>query len=184
MHPLAAPILLAAGILLSAFSLTALQPELTRHADVIDAGTLNLNLPGYTALRLEGLDAPQAEYVCTRNGQPWNCGADARAYLIQLLEQQDPSMERVSCKPIGKDAEQRTVARCWTYSSIDPQHHGINISERMLDTGLAFPMIPTPPALQLAVGRAKHSRAGLWGTDNSASGLPHAAVPAASTSTH
>jgi endonuclease YncB( thermonuclease family) len=36
-------------------------------------------------VRLLGIDAPEGNQVCQRDGRPWRCGADAEAALVTLI---------------------------------------------------------------------------------------------------
>src|SRR6516165_6159775 len=59
-------------------------------ARVIDASNLKI---GDARIRLFGVDAPQLDTYCTRDGKPWACGQDSARALAQLI-----GGRQVSCK--------------------------------------------------------------------------------------
>jgi endonuclease YncB( thermonuclease family) len=40
---------------------------------------------GHTEVRLFGIDAPEFDQSCTKNGQPWACGSAAADQLLRLV---------------------------------------------------------------------------------------------------
>ena len=62
---------------------------------------------GQHEVRLFGIDAPEARQTCSRDGQPWTCGA---ASTEQLSDQ--VSGKLVTCIAVGSDKYGRVVARC------------------------------------------------------------------------
>lgn len=78
--------------------------EITGPVTVVDADTLTV---AGQRIRLHGVDAPEASQVCTREGMPWRCGADATEALRVFLRGRP-----VACTPIERDRFDRVVARC------------------------------------------------------------------------
>src|SRR6478672_9720969 len=94
--------LLAALLLVS--TPAAAQPIFTGMARNIDGDSLYV---GDKEVRLFGIDAPEWGQVCTRKGQPWDCGAAAADQLATLV-----SGKPVSCVAVDIDEHGRAVARC------------------------------------------------------------------------
>jgi endonuclease YncB( thermonuclease family) len=62
---------------------------------------------GSTEVRLFGIDAPEFDQSCTRNGQSWSCGSAAADQLMRLVTGKD-----VRCTSMGIDQHGRTLGRC------------------------------------------------------------------------
>lgn len=62
---------------------------------------------GDDEVRMQGIDAPEGRQTCTRGGQEWRCGEDARKQLQQLT-----GGRRITCKVIKRDQHGRLLARC------------------------------------------------------------------------
>lgn len=73
-------------------------------SDVIDGDTLRI---GRTRIRLDGIDAPEADQTCRLPHGSWNCGEAAAARLRQLA-----GSHPVICEKTGTDSYGRILARC------------------------------------------------------------------------
>ena len=62
---------------------------------------------GATRIRLFGIDAPELDQVCKRDGRAWSCGQAAAEQLSNLVAGQE-----VRCIPVGADQHDRVLARC------------------------------------------------------------------------
>jgi len=71
---------------------------------VVDGDSLKF---GSVAVRLHGIDAPERDQLCSRNGQEWRCGFEATAALAALVEN-----HWVDCSEIDKDRYGRIIAVC------------------------------------------------------------------------
>src|SRR5262245_1858873 len=69
------------------------------HGDTLDVAG--------TRYRLWGIDSPESAQTCTRDAQPWPCGAQATTYLAQLIAGKTPACEFKALDRYG-----RTVALC------------------------------------------------------------------------
>ena len=58
-------------------------------------------------IRLWGIDAPELDQTCKRQGATYACGENARDALASLL-----TGGEVSCEPVDQDRYGRLVARC------------------------------------------------------------------------
>ena len=80
------------------------EPSVAGPAQVVDGDTLAV---AGQRVRLHGVDAPEANQLCERGGQPWRCGADATEALRAFL-----AGRPVACTPVDRDRFGRIVARC------------------------------------------------------------------------
>ncbi|WP_337876673.1 thermonuclease family protein [Elioraea sp.] len=73
-------------------------------ASVIDGDTIEIERQ---RIRLHGIDAPESDQVCERDGRPWHCGAEAAAALRARIRG-----HVLTCREIERDRFGRAVARC------------------------------------------------------------------------
>ena len=92
---------------------------------VVDGDSLKF---GSVAVRLHGIDAPESDQVCSRNGQDWRCGFEATAALAALVEN-----HWVDCSEIDKDRYGRIIAVCSIGGPL-----GIELNREMVATGWAI----------------------------------------------
>ena len=92
---------------------------------VVDGDSLKF---GSVAVRLHGIDAPESDQVCSRNGQDWRCGFEATAALAALVENY-----WVDCSEIDKDRYGRIIAVCSIGGPL-----GIELNREMVATGWAI----------------------------------------------
>lgn len=76
---------------------------------VTDADTVRI---GDVRIRLNGIDAPETDQVCNRDGQDWMCGQAATAALIEFLDGRS-----ISCLGQTEDRYGRVIATCYVGSS-------------------------------------------------------------------
>ena len=97
-------------LLFSPFLTNAVEISWNPHAYTItDGDTLKRNGVRY---RLEGIDAPEINQVCTLNSQDWECGLAAALYLEQLH-----GIEGFECEDLGQDHYKRILARCYIFKN-------------------------------------------------------------------
>lgn len=77
-------------------------------SSVIDADTIEIH---GVRIRLEGIDAPEADQRCGAAGREWACGQQASVALSDWLGDRT-----VSCRAKGEDRYQRKLARCFVGS--------------------------------------------------------------------
>jgi endonuclease YncB( thermonuclease family) len=137
-------VLLAAAAILAALlaRFEPAAPALTGHASAVDGDTLRL---GSQRIRLIGIDAPERDQFCTRDGAQWPCGEEARRSLAALTGQGE-----VRCAPDGHDRYGRTLAHCSIF--------GRDLGERMVSDGWAVADLEYKPA---ELG-ASVARRGIW----------------------
>ncbi|MGH8517098.1 MAG: thermonuclease family protein, partial [Panacagrimonas sp.] len=73
-------------------------------ARVVDGDSLRV---GRQHVRLWGIDAPEFDQSCDRDGRAWDCGRAARSALASRVEGRT-----VECVPRDRDAYRRVVSVC------------------------------------------------------------------------
>lgn len=117
-------------------------------AQVVDGDSINI---GETRFRLFGIDAVEARQTCGRNGEIWNCGADAAAALRALTDGRS-----VNCTQRGSDPYGRVVATC----TVD----GRDLAEQMVRMGYAIALREFLTDYVTAEEAAKSRGVGIWGS--------------------
>ena len=103
-------------------ALPASAVTLTGQARVVDGDTLVI---GDEKLRLHGIDAPELDQPCAREGAAWRCGDWARAELAARIEGR-----AIRCEGRGRDRYDRLLATC----RID----GADLGQSLVRDGVAF----------------------------------------------
>ena len=104
---------------------------------------------GSTEVRLFGVDAPEFDQTCKRDGQAWACGQAAGDKLRSLV-----TGKQVSCTSMGTDQHERVLGRC-TVGTTD-------INRVMVATGYAVAYRHYSSDYVSAEQSAKLNRRGLW----------------------
>lgn len=101
------------------------------------------------SVRLHGIDAPELDQACDRNGAPWKCGEEAKRQLQAIVEGQ-----QVSCRRIDTDEYGRMVAVCtagrW------------ELNKAMVESGWAVAFQRYSDAYAADEVRAKNAGLGIW----------------------
>lgn len=82
----------------------ALRNETAGNARVVDGDSLEIK---GEKIRLKGIDAPEGQQKCQKNGVDWACGREATRALRQLIKGRD-----VVCKGAEYDRYQRLLGYC------------------------------------------------------------------------
>ena len=93
-----------ATLLTAALVLCTLMPAARAGVEVVDGDGLRV---GSERVRLWGIDAPELDQECKRDGASYPCGQHARAALAALV-----AAGEVRCETVNHDRYGRTVARC------------------------------------------------------------------------
>jgi hypothetical protein len=104
---------------------------------------------GGTEVRLFGIDAPEFDQSCTKNGQSWSCGSAAADQLMRLVTGKD-----VRCSSMGLDRHGRTLGRCMVGTT--------DINRTMVATGYAVAYRHYSSDYVSAEETAKAYKRGLW----------------------
>ncbi len=113
---------------------------------------------GSQRVRLFGIDAPEIGQNCVTNDNAWQCGADAKQHLLELVAGQ-----RVDCQITGMDQYGRNLGKCST--------EYLQLNEAMVELGWAVAYREYSQDYVEAEERAKLRKAGIW---NSTFTLPSA----------
>jgi endonuclease YncB( thermonuclease family) len=116
---------------------------------VVDGDSLNF---GPVAVRLHGIDAPERDQVCSRNGHEWRCGFEATAALAALVEN-----HWVDCSEIDKDRYGRIIAVCSIGGPL-----GVELNREMVATGWAIAYRRYTTDYVIKEIEAQKSRRGIW----------------------
>ena len=140
------PLVLLALFLAVPVSTPAGASILAGPATVIDGDTIDMT---GTRIRLIGIDAPESAQQCRRDGQAWDCGAEATANLHAIVAEGP-----LECAAQGSDRYGRTLATC---------RNGLfDLGHEMVRRGLAIPAFDAPDAYEEARDLARQLRFGLW----------------------
>ena len=109
------------AILLFLISSTALA-DITGFASVIDGDTIDIS---GARIRLNGIDTPEIEQICRRNGFIWHCGVEATKVMRHLTKGKS-----VTCIGNTKDQYGRLIANCFV--------GGLNLNATIVESGMAL----------------------------------------------
>ena len=98
-------------------------PALSGAARVDDGDSLTIN--GQRVRLGGGVDAPEWQQTCRRDGRPWRCGEAAKEALRALV-----SGREVRCDELGRDRYERSLGDCWAGS--------VNLNREMVRLGWAL----------------------------------------------
>jgi endonuclease YncB( thermonuclease family) len=104
---------------------------------------------GDTEVRLFGIDAPEWDQSCRKDGTDWSCGASAAGKLAQLV-----AGETVVCSSMGKDEHGRTLGKCMVGTT--------DINRTMVALGYAVAYRHYSSEYVSAEESAKVNKRGLW----------------------
>lgn len=120
---------------------------LTGRAEAVDGDTLAV---GGIRVRLEGIDAPEAEQTCTdAKGAVWACGAEAQRVLARLV-----SNVLVSCEERGLDKYKRLLGVC--------RAGAVEINAELVRRGLAWAFTRYSQSYVALEAEARRARVGIW----------------------
>jgi endonuclease YncB( thermonuclease family) len=100
-------------------------------------------------VRLFGVDAPEYQQTCERNGQLWNCGGEAAEHLSKLV-----MGAPITCVPVNIDEYERAVSRC--------TKRGSDLNKAMVQSGYATAYRRYSTDYVAAEDWAKGQKRGLW----------------------
>lgn len=100
-------------------------------------------------VRLFGIDAPEFDQTCQKDGQPWACGVTAKEQLSGLVAGQ-----RVECQGQGVDQHGRVLAVCFA--------GGFELNRTMVEQGWALAYREFSDDYVSAELQAKRGGLGIW----------------------
>lgn len=139
--------LFAIGLVLLPFS--ALAQDISGSARAMDGDTLDM---AGVVIRLHGVDAPELNQTCSRQGQSWACGKEASEKLAQLV-----SGVNLRCEQRDIDDYDRIVATC--------RAQQVDVAQAMVEAGLAVALPQFSDRYVGVEARAKSLGLGVWGSE-------------------
>ncbi len=122
-------------------------PTITGVANVVDGDGLKI---GPIAIRLHGIDAPEAGQSCPRvEGGTWSCGKDAATALDELVGGRE-----VVCTALDQDPYGRIVASCMV--------DGRDAATEIMQAGLAWAYVEYSEDYVALEAEAKAAGLGVW----------------------
>lgn len=128
------------------FAVPAFAQDVSGPARVVDGDTLAI---ADTSVRLVGIDAPELDQPCMRDGQHWACGEEAATQMRSLVDGQS-----VSCRGQGTDPGGRLLAICHV--------NGLELGATMVEYGWATAYRRYSDAYVAHEHRARAERQGIW----------------------
>ena len=135
----------SASILL-AFAAPTDALTLTGAARIVDGDTI---VVAGEKLRLSGIDAPEIDQICARDGSPWRCGAWARHELAARVKG-----AILTCEGDARDRYGRLLATC--------RVEGADLGARLVRDGIAFAYRRYSSAYVDDEAAASAAHRGLW----------------------
>ena len=140
----------AAYVLVSSYSLEdGAASELVGRASVIDGDTIEIH---GQSIRLQGIDAPESDQLCTTSGTRYRCGQKAALALSELI-----GNRTVSCVRTGTDRYGRIVATC--------SAGGQDLGAWLVEHGQALAYRRYSNAYITEEAAASAARLGIWAGD-------------------
>lgn len=120
---------------------------LSGEAQAIDGDTL---LVGGVRVRLEGIDAPEIDQLCTdARGVRWSCGVEAHRQLARLVVR-----STIHCEERGLDKYHRLLGIC--------RVGGTDINAELVRRGLAWAFVRYSRTYVDVEAVARRARVGIW----------------------
>lgn len=104
---------------------------------------------GATEVRLFGIDAPELNQTCEKDGMDWRCGAASADKLAQLV-----NGKTVVCSSMGEDQHGRTLGQCMVGAT--------DINRLMVASGFATAYRHYSSDYVSAEESAKVNKRGIW----------------------
>ncbi len=126
--------------------LPAYAQAVSGNAEVMDGDSL---VVGGTKVRLFGIDAPEYDQQCSKDGQDWPCGQEAKRQLEAIV-----SGQRLECNGVGADTYGRILSVC--------SAGGFELNRSQVEQGWAVAYREFSDAYLGAELQAKTNRLGIW----------------------
>ena len=135
-------------LLLVALAFPANAEVVSGPAHAVDGDTLVLN---DRQVRLAGIDAPELDQSCQRDGQAWACGEESKRQLDSMIAGQT-----VHCQGEGVDPYGRLLGTC--------SANRMNLNATMVEYGWATAFRAYSDDYLAHEHRARSAKAGIWGS--------------------
>ena len=116
---------------------------------VVDGDTIHLN---GEKIRFNGIDTPELNQTCIKEGVINSCGVTAKEILIEKITD-----NKVECISEGKDQYKRTLAECFV--------NGESLSSHLVRSGYAFAYRKYSKKYIPDEDFAKANQVGMWSMD-------------------
>lgn len=123
--------------------------------DTLDMDFIPPNAKKYLRVRLRGVDAPEKEQKCIRNGVEIQCGRLAGQELSRLI-----LGKVITCAPEGGQSYGRMVAICY----VQEGGEWTDVNAAMVRMGWAVPYVQYSTKYVDAATTARKEKLGLWAT--------------------
>jgi len=134
-------------VLLVSVSTASLAAEVTGVAKIVAGESVQV---GNTRIRLQGMDAPEADQICLdQKGESWPCGVAARDQLTKLA-----GNGPWTCRGNAKDRFGRLIATC--------EVNGEIVQKSMVRNGWALSFVRYSHVYDADEAAARAAGAGLW----------------------
>ncbi len=118
-------------------------------ARIVDGDTLEIGIQRFD---LHGIDAPEPNQLCERDGRQWRCGMEATYAMAALLE-----ARWVTCRQRALDAAGSSLAECRFGGP-----KGFSVNQEFVRQGWALAVPAHTDEYGAAEQTAKAARRGLW----------------------
>ena len=115
-------------------------------AIVIDGDTIHINK---NKIRLHGIDAPETNQTCDKNGLIWSCGMESTNFLKEII-----GKNKIECIAKGEDRYSRLIGICY----IDD----LNLNSEMVANGWAIAYRYYSLDYIMEEEEAKRKKIGIW----------------------
>ncbi len=137
---------LVIAILSCSFHAVAASDFISGTARVVDGDTLEIS---GAKIRIHGIDAPESQQTCHRNGVEWLCGKEAGQAMRSLVDD-----AIVKCEIQDRDRYGRFVSLC--------KVNGRDVGAALISMGLALAFRQYSNDYVAVEAGAKASRVGMW----------------------
>lgn len=135
------------ALILALMPMAVAAQDLSGPVSVTDGDSFSMT---ETRIRLFGIDAPERDQTCQREGKAWACGKAAADHLAGLT-----AGKTVRCIQQDRDRYGRIVARC--------NVERLDLADLMVRSGLAVALPQFTEDYAGAETRARQLKLGLWG---------------------
>lgn len=118
-------------------------------ARIVDGDTLEI---GVDRIDLYGIDAPEPDQRCKRDGRQWRCGKEATYAMAALIE-----THWLTCHQRGSDTAGHIIAVCRMGGP-----KGLSVNQEIVRRGWALAVRPSGGDYVAAEQDAKAAKMGLW----------------------
>lgn len=113
---------------------------------VVDGDTLEVD---GQMIRINGIDAPEADQKCDGRKKPWPCGKRATEKMAELVVGKD-----VLCEEHSRDRYGRIIGTCHA--------NGIDVGQALVQAGLSWAYLQYSDVYEVDQAEAQNQKLGIW----------------------